>query len=114
MQVFSNGASSLLTVDLTDSDTVITITGGDGARFPAVDGGDPDEYAVCVLENVSGDTEVVQVTDRSSDTFTVVRGFDGSTPIAWSIGDRFELRNTAHGMERMIQRDDDVVDAGTF
>lgn len=114
MQVFGNSASSTLFADITLVDTVLSIAVGDGSRFPTVSGADPDEYAVCTLENLNGDIEHVKVTDRTGDTFTVVRGFDGSTPLAWSAGDFFELRNTAHGMERMIQRDDDVVDAGTF
>ena len=77
---------------ITNAATSLTLTSGQGARFPTITGGN-SFYAT--LANSSNVLEIVQVTATVGDTFTIVRAQDGTTASAYSIGDRCELRPTA-------------------
>jgi hypothetical protein len=46
---------------------------------------------------------IVKVTARSTDTFTIVRGQEGTTPSAFTGGDKVELRITAATMSSAAQ-----------
>lgn len=81
----------------TSDDTTISLSAGTGALYPTLPyAGD---YFHGVLINSSGQTEIVKVTARSTDSLTVVRGQEGTTIRAFSAADRFELRLTAADIE---------------
>jgi hypothetical protein len=86
---FANNAASVLASGITNVATSITITTGEGVKFPAISGND---FFYCTLANLAGTAEVVLVTSRTGDVFTVLRGQDNTTAIAWNLGDKFELR----------------------
>lgn len=88
--LYSNNAASTLAASITNAGTTLSVASGQGALFPAVSGG----YFYATLTNSSGAIEIVKVTARTTDTMTIVRGQDGTTAVAWSAGDRFELRIT--------------------
>jgi hypothetical protein len=75
--------------------TSITLTTGQGARFPSLAGGD---YFFATLIDTSNNLEIVKCTARSTDVLTVVRGQESTTARAFSTGDRIELRVTAQGL----------------
>jgi hypothetical protein len=102
--VFTNGASTLLAAGIDNVQTSLVVTTGEGTLFPSLGVGD---YFVLVVEDAAANSEIMQCTARTTDTFTVVRGFDGSTAQAFSAGARVELRLTAHTEEEMIQRSGD-------
>ena len=77
-------------------DTTVNVQAGDGALFPSISGGN---YFYCVLVDTSANREVVKVTARSTDTFTISRGEDGTTPRAFAEDDKIELRLTAGALE---------------
>jgi hypothetical protein len=75
--------------------TSITLTTGQGARFPSLAGGD---YFFATLIDTSNNLEIVKCTARATDVLTVVRGQESTTARAFSTGDRIELRITAQGL----------------
>ena len=87
-----NNAYSTLASGINNVATTITLAAGTGSRFPAITGSD---YFFATLINASNQLEIVKVTARATDTLTVVRGQDSTTAIAYSTGDRVELRVTA-------------------
>lgn len=89
--LYTNNATSTLSAGITNVATSLTVSTGQGARFPAISGSD---YFYATLINNSGTIEIVRVTARSGDTLTIVRAQDGTTAAAWNAGDRIELRVT--------------------
>lgn len=90
----ANNAYSTLASSIASIDTTLTVSSGDGALFPAASSGS-GTYFYATLINTSNELEIVKVTNRSTDTMTVVRGEDGTSARAYSSGDRIELRPTA-------------------
>jgi len=81
---FANNAYSTLASSITNSATSITLTTGEGARFPSFSA--PDYFL---------NLEIVKCTTRSTDVLTVVRAQESTTARAYAAGDRIELRITA-------------------
>lgn len=92
---FANSAYATLASSITSSATSITLTTGQGARFPSLGAGD---YFYATLIDTSNNLEIVKCTARSTDVLTVVRGQESTTARAYSAGDRIELRITAQGL----------------
>ena len=92
---WTNNATTTIASGIASGDTTITVAGGTGALFPTLGVGDRF-YAT--LNDSSNNIEIVEVTARSGDVMTVVRGQDGTTALAWVGGDKFELRPTAAGL----------------
>jgi len=89
---FSNNASAPLAAGISSSVTSITVAPGQGIKFPALVSGD---YFFATLVNPTNDLEIVKVTQRVSDTLTVVRGQDGTIARTFNVGDKLELRPVA-------------------
>jgi hypothetical protein len=89
---YTNNASSLLIAAITSGETTFSISSGTGILFPST--GASDHY-YATISNLAGNVEIVKVTGRATDTFTVQRGADGTSAQAWSLGDTVELRLTA-------------------
>jgi hypothetical protein len=88
----SNNANATLAAGINSSATSITLTSGQGARFPSLSGGD---YFYATLVDTSNNLEIVKCTARSTDVLTVVRAQESTTARAYSTGDRIEIRLTA-------------------
>ena len=105
---FTNNASSTLASSITTVATSLTVASGQGSLFPTLSG---SQYFYCTLENTAGTSrEIVKVTARSTDTFTIVRGQDGTTGIAFAGGDKVELRLVAAELNNFPKLDE----ANTF
>jgi hypothetical protein len=91
---FTNNASSLLAAGITNSATSLSVTTGEGAEFPTLTASDYT-YVTIVDAATPSTFEIVKVTARSGDTFTIVRAQEGTTARAWSTGAKVELRLTA-------------------
>lgn len=105
--LYTNNASTLLASTIVDDvQTTFSVSTGDGILFPLPTGGD---YFVIAIEDAAANIELMKVTNKAGDLFTVERGFDNSTARAWSVGARIELRITAHQMEECIQRNGDTM-----
>jgi hypothetical protein len=106
-----NNAAGTLASGITNSQTSLTLTATHGARFPTLGASD---YFYSTLADPSNNLEVVKVTARAGDVLTVVRGQDGTTGLAYSAGDRFELRPCNAMLEALDQEAiDAVIASGT-
>lgn len=98
-RIYTNNAASTLYSNIGTGALSMTVQTGDGALFPAPTG---QQYFYVTLFKVVGSVEssheVVKVTARTGDTFTIVRAQEGTSAKAFVSGDRVELRVTAENM----------------
>lgn len=78
-----NNARSRLAASIGAADTTLTVSTGDGAKFPNA------PFVITV------DNEIMRVTSKTGDTFTVTRAVEGTTAASHSSGALVELRVTA-------------------
>ena len=88
----TNNAFATLAAGINSSATSITLTSGQGARFPTLTASD---YFYATLIDTSNNLEIVKCTARSTDVLTVVRAQETTTARAYNTGDRIEIRLTA-------------------
>lgn len=94
--LFTNNAAGTLSAAVASTDTLIYLGSGQGALFPTITGSDYFYITVTMLASPHN-MEIMQVTNVSTDTLTVVRGKDKTVANAsgFSISDPVELRVTA-------------------
>jgi hypothetical protein len=103
LNLFTNNAATTLASSILVGATSLTVASGTGGLFPSLAG---SQYFYCTLANTAGTTiEIVKVTARTSDTFTIVRAQDNTTASAFSAGDKVELRLTAIDLQNFPQLD---------
>jgi len=83
-----NNATSTLAGDINDSVTSLDVAAGEGVLFPVLTAG---KYFYCTLAQGTN-IEIVKVTARSTDTFTIVRAQDDSVAAAFTTGAKVEVR----------------------
>lgn len=88
----ANNAISRLSAGISPTDVTIVLVPGGGAAFPTLGAGD---YFPATIVKADGTLEIVKVTARAADVFTVVRAQENTTAKAFNAGDRIELRLTA-------------------
>lgn len=93
---FANNAATTLFSSVLTSDTQIIVSPGGGALFPAAGGS--NYFMVTVVDIATGLLEIMKVTKRSGDTFTVVRAQENTTARAFPSGSPVELRLTAQSI----------------
>ncbi len=102
VQLFTNNAVTTLAAPATSGATSLTVSSS--SLFPAPTGGN---WFIATLEHiVSGVVtvnEIVQVTNVSGTTWTVVRGQEGTSAVAWLSGDTVALLPTAGGLQQFVQ-----------
>jgi hypothetical protein len=99
MQVFSNNASTTLAAELSAVATSMTVTASTG--FAALTS---PQFELVTLEEGST-REVVKVTARSGNTWTIVRAQEGTSAALWAEGSSVEARTTAGTLAGMVQRE---------
>lgn len=97
--LFTNFARSTLASSISSGAVSLTVATSHGARFPSPTSG---QYFYVVLENAALDREIVRVTGRAGDIFTIVRGVEGTTARAWNAGDIVSHRITAGGISDVL------------
>lgn len=93
---FANNAATTLFSSVTVSDSQIVVSPGGGALFP--NAGSSNYFMVTVVNKTTSTLEIMKVTNRSGDTFTVVRAQEGTTARAFPSGSPVELRLTAQSI----------------
>ena len=83
-----NDAISALAADITSTATSLTVTAGEGAKFPSAGN-----------FNITIEDEILTCTAISADTLTVTRAQEGTTAAAHIAGKSVELRITADVLE---------------
>ena len=71
--LFTNNAAGTLSAAVASTDTLIYLGSGQGALFPTITGSDYFYITVTMLASPHN-MEIMQVTNVSTDTLTVVRG----------------------------------------
>ncbi len=87
-----NNASSRLAASINTTTLEIAVSAGDGAKFPTP--GENEWFPLTLVRN-DGAIEILAATDRNGDVITVIRAQETTAPLAFSAGDRVELRATA-------------------
>ena len=102
-QLFANNAASKLAAAVTIGATSLTLTTGEGAKFPAITGSD-NFLVTLVGGTASSETswEIVNVTARAGDLLTIVRAREGTAAAAWAIDTPVELRATAGTLASLV------------
>lgn len=98
--LFANNVRSRLVAPLNTTDTTFTITAGDGDKFPSPDGSKLERVALTLVDTL-GNMEIVYVTKRVADVFTVVRAQEGTTAKTFAEGDIVDLRITAASLNQI-------------
>lgn len=93
---FANNATTSLFSSATASDTQIVVSPGGGALFPAAGGS--NYFMVTLVDIATGLLEIMKVTNRSGDVFTVVRAQEGTAARAFTAGSPVELRLTTQSI----------------
>lgn len=104
----ANNAYGTISASITSAATQIVLGTGQGARFPAIASGD---WGYATLSDSSNNLEIVKITARTGDTFTVERGQDGTTARAYAAGDRMDMRPVAACFESKL---DTAVASSTY
>lgn len=101
VQLFTNNAVSTLAANLSIGATSMSVAVGEGALFPTLSGGD---WFNVTLES-GANREIVKVTARAGDVFTIVRAQEGTSDQSWTTGDTVELRVTNAWLSRVHTED---------
>lgn len=96
MQLFTNNATSKLVAGISNVSLSLQVSAGDGAKFPNPTGGD---YFLATLSRVTSgiesNVEIVKVTARATDVFTIIRAQEGTSALVYLEDDFVQLRMTA-------------------
>lgn len=111
-QKFNNNAASTTSGGITSVATTINVASGDGVLFPTTGGGG---YFLATLIGLDGNGaedswEIVKVTTRVGDVFTVVRAQEDTVGFAWPGGTRIQNRFTA---STVLASDNDLSDVAS-
>lgn len=100
--VLGDGGFGTLGVGLAITDTALSFTAGQGARFPIVSVG---QILSCCILNANNVIEEVNVTAHASgsDSATIVRACGATTAKVWNAGDRIEERLSSDVLRRLQQ-----------
>ena len=102
-QQYANDAQTTLAAGITSASLALSVAAGTGALFPNPNVGTQFFLVTLIDEATGGIKEIVRCTQRVGDIFTIVRGQEGTDPVAWSAGDLVKMLLTAGTMDNMIQ-----------
>ena len=97
-QVFANNASTTLSGAITNTATSLVVSSA--ANFPVLTS--PDTFYMTLADPAEDTWEIVKVTATVGTTFTVARGQDGTTALAWATGSTVEMRPVAQSLRDMV------------
>ncbi len=96
---FTNNAVALVPSAVSSVATSMTVESGKGALFPSLGATD---YFYATISDVNGNFEIVKVTARVGDVFTMVRAQEGTAAIPLPANSRVENRVTAATINDLI------------
>ena len=104
MLLFSNNAEATLAATLTSGATTFTVAADGGADTFGVPDGSQVQLATLTDASAPNAHEVVLITGRSDNVFTVQRGQEDTVAAAWSAGAKISARVTAGMLRTFPQR----------
>lgn len=99
--LINNNAVSRLASSLSAVATTLSVTPGDGAKYPSP--ADGNWFPATILK-ASGVYEIVRCTARAGDVLTIARSQEGTAASAFDAGDRVELRITKAAFDELMQQ----------
>lgn len=90
----TNNAVSTLAGSINTVVLSLSVQAGHGTRFPAASIVSGNYFYITLLD-AANNMEIVKVTDRTVDVFTIIRARDGTTALSFAANDRIELRPVA-------------------
>lgn len=109
--VLANNVWATLASAATAAQPTLTLTAGQGARFPTIAAGN---WTYATVFDANNDVEIVKVTAVSGDVLSVVRGVDGTVAQAWGAAARVECRFNAAYITDMVAFVNASLDAGGY
>src|SRR6187399_442280 len=111
--LFTNNATGTLAAAYSASAIALTLTAGQGAKFPSPG---VNEWFAMTIVDVSNNVEIVRCTARTADTLTVLRGQEGTVARALGAGEKCEHRLTAAALNAIRDRviDPSQIPAGSI
>jgi len=88
---YANNAKTTLASSVTSSGTSLSVASA--ASFPTIGAG--DVMYLTLADSLNSVTEIVKCNAVSGTTFTVVRGHESTSAVAWSSGSNVQIRITA-------------------
>jgi len=98
--IYKDFAVSTLLNAITASALSMSCQSGDGSLFPTIVSG---TVFYVVLEDVDLNREIVRVTARAGNNFTIVRGLFGTSARAWAAGTIIDHRPLAEDFDNFLQ-----------
>lgn len=112
--IFANNAGSTLAGPINNSTTSLSVASGGGALFPTPVVG-TQQFAITLIDAATGLLrEVCYVTAVSVDTFTILRGQEGTSSFNWLAGDLVQELWTAGQCAAMLQTSQTFVTGTVF
>lgn len=102
--LYKNNAATTLQSGISASSLTVVLATGTGALFPNPTGGQAF-YMTFLDASTKLVNEIVQVTSRSGDALTIVRGQQGTTALTWAAGDIATQLWTMGDAALMVQPD---------
>lgn len=100
--ILKNNAVSRLAASVSIDDLQISVSAGDGSKFPSLSAG---QWFPLTLMRADGSLEIVRVTGRNGDVMTVTRAQESTAQLAFGAGDRVEMRITAEIMNGKLDKE---------
>jgi hypothetical protein len=101
--IFGNNVASTIAGSITPSNTQVNLAAGTGPLFPQPIAG--QAFIATLIDKATGTLkEIVNVTDITGDTATIIRARENTQPLQWYAGDIFAHLHTAGAMQAMLQR----------
>lgn len=100
--LFTNNASTKLFSTIDKNATELTVSPGTGALFPVISPSKDEHFRVTIVSS-TGDFEIVKVTARVDDRFTIERAQEGTIARSFEQNSIVELRLTAGSIEWIAQ-----------
>ena len=97
-QLFSNNAVTTLNGAISNSATSLVVSST--VNFPVIS--NTGDYFYITITNAISNYEILKVTATTGTTFTVVRGVDNTTALAWSTGMTVEINPIAQGLRDIV------------
>lgn len=110
-QLYANNATGYLNSTINNTQTSIVLQSGNGSLFPIPTSGD---YFYATIYDGISTLEIVKVTARTADTFTVVRGQDDTTAASFPTGSVLELRAVKANYNNLLQKSGDTATDATI
>lgn len=89
--LYANNAAGTLAAGITNVSAALTLNAGQGTLFPSPI---PPQVFYVTLTDAATQTliEIVQVTARGGDVFSILRAQDGTSALSWNAGDIVSMR----------------------